>query len=292
MADAIRPELGALVRHVRASLEEAGKPDAALDARLLVEALTGAERAESVLDPRKAVSQDGMDAVLAALQRRLDGEPVHRILGAREFYGLTLTLSAGTLEPRPDTEVLVDLALPFAQAAAQKHGHCRLLDLGTGTGAIALALLRQESHATAVASDISADALATATRNADMNGVGERFQALQSRWFEAVEGQFHLIVSNPPYIPSSDIASLEREVRDYDPLAALDGGEDGLNAYRDIAAGCRTHLEEDGVVAVEVGHDQADAVEEIFVSQGLLLEQKARDLGGVMRALLFRVGKP
>lgn len=292
MADPVVPELGALLRHVRAALQAAATPDAALDARLLVEHLTGTSRTDAVLDPHQAVAQDKVDAVLAALSRRLAGEPVHRILGARDFYGLSLALSRETLEPRPDTEALVDLVLPAVQAAAAAQGTCRLLDLGTGTGAIALALLSQEPRAQAVASDISVDALATACANADINGVGERFSAVRSHWFDAIGGRFHVIVSNPPYIPSKDIASLERDVRDYDPLAALDGGDDGLDAYRLIAAGCKSHLEDNGVVAVEIGHDQAADVESIFEHQGLRLEQTARDLGGVMRALLFRVRKP
>ena len=279
--------LGPLLRHVRTSLEQAGKPEAALDARLLVEHFTGTDRADAITDPQRPVSEETVEAVLAALARRIGGEPVHRIIGAREFYGLRLTLSPGTLEPRPDTEALVDLILPFVRAAADRHGTCHILDLGTGTGAIALALLSQEPRAQAVGADISDDALATAAINADMTGNIGRFQAVRSHWYSEIEGRFHIIVSNPPYIASKDVLSLEREVRDHDPLAALDGGPDGLAAYRVIAAGAAQYLEEGGIAAVEIGHDQSDAVAGSFAAAGFRSAGRAQDLGGVVRALAF-----
>lgn len=281
------PTLGELVTHARRALGDAGIADAALDARLLVEHFTGTSRADALLDPQRPIAPEAGRAVQAALDRRIAGEPVHRIIGSREFYGMRLALSPATLEPRPDTEALVDLALPHLRAAAERHGRCRLLDLGTGTGAIALALLGQEPRATALATDISAEALATAAGNADMTGNKERFRTLQSDWFSAVEGRFHIIVSNPPYIVSKEIGTLEREVRDHDPLAALDGGPDGLAAYRRIAAGAAAHLEHDGVIAVEIGHDQEQAVEAIFARNGFARIGASRDLGGIIRALAF-----
>lgn len=292
MAEPVRPALGPLVRHLRAVLELAGKTDAALDARLIVEHVTGASRSEVVLEPDRIVPDAQVSQILAALDRRLAGEPVWRIIGHREFHGMRLHLSPGTLEPRPDTEALVDLALPFVRAAVERSGRCRILDLGTGTGAIALALLRAESRAEAIATDISPDALATATLNADINGIADRFRTLQSDWFGSVGGRFHVIVSNPPYIPTMVIPSLEREVREHDPLAALDGGPDGLNPYRVIAADAKRYLEDEGIVAVEVGHDQPDDVGQIFIREGFVPVSGADDLGGHRRALAFTVGKP
>lgn len=285
--ETVKPTLGALLTHVRGALQEAGQAEASLDARLLVEHFTGATRADSILDPGRAVDPGQAGAVQAALARRLAGTPVHRIIGERDFYGLRLKLSPGTLEPRPDTETLVDLVLPAMRAAAERHRACRVLDLGTGTGAIALALLREEPRATVVATDISRDALATASANADMNGLSDRFRPLVSDWFDEVEGRFHIIVSNPPYIASQEIAALPREVRENDPLAALDGGADGLDAYRAIAGGAAQHLEPAGVVAVEIGHDQADSVPAVFAEQGFVLAHAAADLAGVARALMF-----
>ena len=287
MAETVRPALGPLVRHLRAELEAAGKPDAALDARLIVEHFTGTTRTDAVLDPDRQVDEVSSQKILGALTRRLAGEPVHRIIRAREFYSLKLTLSPGTLEPRPDTEALVDLALPLVRRAVAATGSCRILDLGTGTGAIALALVSEEQHANVVAVDISDDALETASRNANINGLSARFSARKSDWYETVSERFHVIVSNPPYIPSTDIASLDREVREHDPLAALDGGTDGLDAYRKIAFGAADHLEVHGIVAVEIGFGQEVDVTTIFGSAGLELIAQAEDLAGRTRALAF-----
>jgi release factor glutamine methyltransferase len=226
-------------------------------------------------------------AVQDALDRRIAHEPVYRILGRRAFYGLDLRLSPATLEPRPDTEALVDLCLPFLRGRVAA-GNCRILDLGTGTGAIALALLSQIPEATAVGTDISAQALETAAANADINGMKDRFDPIVSDWFSAIEGQFSLIVSNPPYIPTEDIGMLAPEVRDHDPAKAPDGGTDGLDAYRRIAAGAAGHLEAGGRVAVEVGFDQRRAVSAIFEASGLAPIESARDLCGHERALMFR----
>lgn len=288
MAEADLPStLGPLLRHVRRVLEVAGVAEAALDARLIVEHATGATRTDLLLSPGRAVRPEGARAAAAMLERRLAGEPVFRILGHREFHGLRLALSPETLEPRPDTEALVDLALPHVRAMAARHGACRILDLGTGTGAVALALLKEEPLATALATDISQDALATAAANADMTGMATRFRTVRSDWFEAVEGQFHLVVSNPPYIASNEVELLAREVREHDPRAALDGGPDGLDAYRAIAAGVERHLEADGMVAVEIGIGQAHAVEAIFARHGFRLAERAEDLGGVLRVVAF-----
>lgn len=284
-----RPTLGPLIRHVRSVLEQAGKQSAALDARLLVEHFTGTSRTDAVLDPERVIPAEQVDKVLAALDRRLNGEPVHRIIGYREFYGLQLKISAETLEPRPDTESLVELALPYVRRIAEEKGSCSILDMGTGTGAIALALIHEEPRARALATDISPDALATAKSNADMNGVADRFETLRSSWYDNVDRRFDVIVSNPPYIPTDVITSLEREVRDFDPLAALDGGLDGLDAYRAIAAGAPEHLLEAGVVVVEVGYDQPDAVEAIFRARGFVLVEGADDLGGHRRSLAFKL---
>src|SRR5690606_33853747 len=284
-----RPTLGPLIRHVRSVLEQAGKQSAALDARLLVEHFTGTSRTDAVLDPERVIPAEQVDKVLAALDRRLNGEPVHRIIGHREFYGLQLKISAETLEPRPDTESLVELALPYVRRITDEKGSCSILDMGTGTGAIALALIHEEPRVRALATDISPDALATAKRNADINAVADRFETLRSSWYDNIDRRFDVIVSNPPYIPTDVIDSLEREVRDFDPLAALDGGPDGLDAYRAIAAGAPEHLLEAGVVVVEVGYDQPDAVEAIFRARGFVLVEGADDLGGHRRSLAFKL---
>lgn len=289
MADGRRSAtLGSLFAETRAILTKAGLADAALDARLIVEHFTATQRAQSLLEPDQHVDEAAADAVQSAVRQRLAGMPVHRILGFREFYGLAFELSPHTLEPRPDTEALVDLVLPFVRGIAQAAGGCDILDMGTGTGAIVISLLRHESAARGLATDISPEALATARRNADINGVGDRLDTMSSDWFADVEGRFHVIVSNPPYIPASEIAGLQREVRDHDPRAALDGGEDGLNAYRAIAKGAHACLKAQGCVAVEIGHEQKRDVEAIFGQEGFVLTAEAKDLAGRDRALLFQ----
>jgi release factor glutamine methyltransferase len=233
------------------------------------------------------VSTEAVAAARAALRRRIAHEPVHRILGRREFYGLDLKLSPATLEPRPDTETLVDLCLPFLRERAAERRNCRILDLGTGTGAVALALLSQIPGTTGLGTDISAEALETALSNANIIGLKGRFEGIVSDWFKAVDGRFTLIASNPPYIRTRDIEALALEVRDHDPVKALDGGMDGLDAYRTIAAGARRHLEEHGRVAVEIGFDQRQDVIAIFEVEGFELGRSARDFGGNERALMF-----
>jgi release factor glutamine methyltransferase len=281
------PALAALLRHARETLAQAGIADAALDARLIVEHFSGTTRTDAIARPDIPVSEAAAALVEAALRRRIAGESVHRILGHREFYGLRLALSAETLEPRPDTEILVDAMLPFVRSAVASHGNCRILDLGTGTGAIALALLATVEKTTAIGVDIAQDALATAGRNAKGLGLQDRFSTLRSDWFSNVNGRFHAIVSNPPYIRLADIAALQPEVRDHDPPAALSGGEDGLDAYRRIAQHAARHLERRGFLGVEIGYDQKDAVTRIFQGGGWRLAEARKDLGGQDRVLLF-----
>lgn len=277
--------LAELIREARSAL--ASSPTADLDARLLVEHFTETSRADAILRADRQIPPKQEAALRAALSRRVGGEPVHRILGWREFYGLKLGLSPETLEPRPDTETLVDAMIERLRRV-KAGGRCRILDLGTGTGAIGLALLSQLPGATVVATDISAEALATAAANAEALGLAPRFSTLQSDWFSAVEGRFHGIVSNPPYIKPRDYETLDRSVKDFDPVRALVGGDDGLDAYRKIAARAGSHLEPGGFVGVETGFDQREDVTAIFEAQDFSLVEAKDDLGGNHRVLVFR----
>ncbi|MDQ6432819.1 peptide chain release factor N(5)-glutamine methyltransferase [Mesorhizobium sp. LHD-90] len=276
-----------LLRVGREMFSAAGIDDPALDARLLVEHFTGTTRAHAIVSPRRPVEAAVAARVTAAFERRLAGEPVHRIIGFRAFYGLDLLISPATLEPRPDTETLVDAMLPFVRETAGRKGSCRILDLGTGTGAIALALLSEVEAAVATGVDVSRDALAAATENARRIGVTDRFTPLLSDWFENVSGRWDVIVSNPPYIPTESIAGLAREVRDHEPLKALDGGEDGLDAYRRIAGRAKNHLDADGRIGLEIGFDQKRSVTAVFVESGFVPAGSAKDLGGNDRVLIF-----
>jgi release factor glutamine methyltransferase len=292
MADTLPGTLGPLLRDARHRLAAAGVADPALDARLLVEHFSGTTRAQAITEPAQTVPAEAIAAIDAALRRRVAGEPVHRILGFREFYGLRLWLSPETLEPRPDTETLVEAILPFAMATAEQQGECRILDLGTGTGAIALALVSAVPGAVATGVDIAAGALATAMRNARDLGLAGRFETLESDWFTKVSGRYHVIAANPPYIPSRDIGNLQDEVRDFDPHLALDGGADGLGPYRIIAAEAAGFLETEGRIVVEIGHTQQSEVTNIFTAAGYRLADAFRDLGGNDRVLVFERAKP
>ncbi|RWN43285.1 MAG: peptide chain release factor N(5)-glutamine methyltransferase [Mesorhizobium sp.] len=283
--------LGPLLREARARLGTT-VDDPALDAGLIVEHFSGTTRTQAIADPERRLGAGIVAEIDAALRRRAGGEPVHRILGYREFYGLRLSLSPETLEPRPDTETLVEAILPFVKAVAAREGGCRILDLGTGTGAIALALLSAVPTASATGVDLSAGALATAASNAGKLGLADRFTALQSDWFEKVSGRYHVITANPPYISSEDIGNLQDEVRNFDPRLALDGGADGLNPYRTIAAEAARFLETEGRIAVEIGHTQRNEVCEIFAAAAYMPGGVFRDLGGNDRVIVFERIKP
>ncbi|CAN5401192.1 peptide chain release factor N(5)-glutamine methyltransferase [soil metagenome] len=275
--------LESLWREGRARLERARISSSSLDARLLLQACAAVPHARMISDPSLEIGADIADVYRGFIARREEREPVSRILGEREFYGRAFAVTPATLDPRPDTETVVDEAL--CHIAARQPA--RILDLGTGTGAIVVTLLAERPQARGVASDISADALAVAKRNASWHGVASRLDFVLANWFAGLAGTFDLIVSNPPYIPTGEIAALGREVRDFDPGGALDGGCDGLDAYRAIAAGARHYLARAGVVCVEIGEGQATDIEALFGENGYSVVSRRGDLGGHVRCLAF-----
>ncbi len=262
-----------------------------LDARLLLGAalgldLTGLAKAAA----RRLAPQDA--ARLAGYaQRRIAGEPVARILGVKEFWGLALQLSATTLVPRPDTETVVDAALQMMGPPARKSP-LRIADIGTGTGALLLALLSEWPHAFGVGSDIDEQALRMAAANARRLNLADRAAFVTCNYTEALQGPFDLIVSNPPYIPTQEIAALAAEVRDHDPRRALDGGTDGLDAYRILAPEAVRLLAPEGMLLVEVGQNQADEVEELMAAAGLERLPRRADLAGIPRVVTGRKQRP
>lgn len=280
--------LGQLLANIRFELRKADIDSAELDARLLVQHYTNATLTDFVTRADTQVTADIVEIAHLALQRRLTGEPVHRIIGEREFYGLNFKLNADTLEPRPDTEALIGLALPFLEKKAAQKGYADFLDMGTGTGAIAVTLLHEVREARGVAVDVAAGALVAARINAHMAGVSSRLAVLHSNWFDAVRGKYDLIISNPPYIPAKTVLELDTEVKDFDPRLALDGGSDGLDFYRSLAKQGSAHLHVDGMISVEIGAGQADDVQAIFAGTGFQLAGIAEDLAGHKRALSFK----
>lgn len=281
------PTVSETLAEVRRRFIEAGISDPVTDARLLVAGLLKFSSTEMLSRGNERLAEEKVALITAGVERRLAHEPVHRILGEREFYGLPLSLSEGTLEPRPDTEILVDTMLPFLRGLAKTERHLHILDIGTGTGAICLALLSECPEASGIGSDVSADALSTAKSNAERNGLGERFEVVQSSWFQNISGTFHAIVSNPPYIASNVIANLAPEVTKFDPAAALDGGPDGLDAYKAIAKDAARFMRPDGVIGLEIGYDQRNDVTAVFEAAGFQCVGSAKDYGQNDRVLVF-----
>ena len=279
--------LGQILAEARRRFEEAGLATAVTDARQLILHLLDLRPVDLITNDRRPLTADELALVEDGIRRRLNREPVFRIVGRRDFYGLELGLSKDTLEPRPDTEVLVDVVLPHLARISSSKGEARIIDLGTGTGAIALALISQVANCRAVGVDLSVDALETADANAKNLGLSSRFETVRSHWFESVDGRFDLILSNPPYIRSGVVGMLDPEVRLFDPILALDGGEDGLSAYRMIASQAVKHLEPGGLIGLEIGFDQKQDVIKIFQSSGFKLLESRQDFGGNDRVLVF-----
>jgi release factor glutamine methyltransferase len=262
---------------------------AELDARILVGAALGLDLTGLISAASRMLTADESIRLEDLASRRLAGEPVARILAVKEFWGLPLRLSAKTLVPRPDTETVVELALEMLRALPNPDRTLRIADLGTGSGAILLALLSELADAYGIGTDISEDALQTAHHNAVDLGLADRAGFVCCDYAAALSGPFDLMISNPPYIRSSDIAGLATEVRDHDPLAALDGGTDGLDAYRTLIPQAARLLAPQGVLAVEAGASQASAIGELMTAAGLTHERPAKaDLAGVLRAVACR----
>jgi release factor glutamine methyltransferase len=278
--------VGSAWRRVRDLFRRAGIDTAELDARLFAEAAFEMDRLELVNREREEVPEKYLKALEAFAERRLKGEPVVRILGEKEFWGLSFKLNAATLVPRPETELLVERGLEVIGALDKAH----ILDLGTGTGCIPISLLTEYSDLTAVAVDLSTEALEMARFNANRHGVGSRFTTLRGSWFDPLEPgeRFDLITSNPPYIESADIAGLMPEVREHDPRLALDGGADGLAAYRAIAAEVGLFLAAEGVLLLEIGASQGRAVGDILAGAGLADIEVVPDLSGRDRMVMAR----
>jgi release factor glutamine methyltransferase len=262
---------------------------AELDARILLGAALGLDLTGIISAAALPVAAAEAARLEDLACRRLAGEPVARILGFREFWGLRLQLTAATLVPRPDTETVVELALELLRAGPARDRPLRIADLGTGSGAILVALLSELPDASGIGTDISAAALRTASANARDLGLAGRAAFVACDYAAALSGAFDLIVSNPPYVRSAEIAGLATEVRDHDPLAALDGGADGLDAYRALIPPAARLLAPGGVLATEVGHNQGPDVERLMMAAGLTLQGLPKpDLAGTARAVAGR----
>jgi release factor glutamine methyltransferase len=288
----LRGALAALARDFRS----AGLTTPDLDARLLALEACRATREDYVLNPERPLAAEEAGRLAQYRARRLAREPVSRILGTRDFWGRRFRVTPAVLDPRPETETLIEAVLELANAEGLTRAPLKILDLGTGSGAILLTLLAELPSAWGVGADIGEDALAVARDNARRLGVAGRACFARADWAEPFGGSFDLIVSNPPYISSGEIAGLDREVRDYDPPAALDGGAGGLDAYRRIAETALPLLAANGSIFLEAGDGQADAIIRIFAERlgppGLAGARVRRDLAGINRVVAIKRQMP
>lgn len=282
--------LGSVLLAATRRLAAAGVDSPRRDARLLAAHALGLDSREAILWPERPLSVSERCAVQAAIARRAAREPVSRIIGQRGFWTLTLGLNPDTLDPRPDSEAVIEAALA---TVADRKASLTVLDLGVGSGCLLLALLSELPNATGVGVDISPGAVAMASRNAAAAGLAARV-CLQTGdwglgdWRKGVKGSFDLVLSNPPYIPDGEIETLAPEVAAFDPRRALAGGADGLDAYRILAPQVVAVLRPQGVAVLEVGSGQADAVRTLLEAAGLEFIGVHPDLSGVERCVLMR----
>ena len=272
------------MRLLAEAFTRAGIDDATIDARLLLCAAAGFDHSALIRDPDLPIEEEAAELALAMARRRLAREPVSRILGERSFWSFDLLVTPAVLDPRPDTETVVDGAL---EVLAERQGQAlSILDLGTGSGALLCALLDVFAQAQGLGVDISKEACAVARENLARCDLAPRGQVRQGSWEASLPGPFDLVVSNPPYIETAALARLDPEVRLHDPLLALDSGPDGLTAYRDICALLPALVAPGGFAIFEVGQGQAEAVAALMTSQGFADVRAKRDLAGVERAVM------
>ena len=268
----------------RQRLQAAGIDGAALDARLLLGKAAGIDMSALIAGSRNMLPTETIAAFDAFCDRRARHEPVARILGTKEFRGLSLALNEATLVPRPETEILVDAALDQVGRSAGRP--LRICDLGTGSGAILIALVHELDRATGIGVDISRPALDIALVNARRHGVADRIGFIPGDFSVPFDEAFDMVVANPPYIRQGDLAGLDREVRDYGPVLALDGGPDGMAALRIIAAHLPGLLKPGGTAFVEIGAGQGDSVAALFTAHGLEIRAIRPDLAGIERVVI------
>ena len=286
-----KQEARTILQTLEQAMDAVGIVSAKTDARCLLGLALGREvqvLPHEVLSPLDTACQQYLSAVL---ERRLAGEPVSRIRGWREFWSLRFAISTSTLDPRPDSETVIEAAVSWAISKSAKTGPLRCLDLGTGTGCLLLALLSELPQSTGIGIDLSLDAIGVAAANADSLGLGKRAHFHQHNFCDDLSnfGRFDIILSNPPYIPTADIACLEVDVKSFDPALALDGGIDGMGCWQGLLPRLGETLSEEGAAFVEVGIGQKAAVVQLAANANLELVKSYRDLSNVIRCLQFGI---
>jgi release factor glutamine methyltransferase len=241
---------------------------------------------EQILFGNLNLNQNQLADFLCLIERRIKREPVSHITGKREFFGNEFAINSFALDPRPDSETLIEAA----QSHFDKESFLEILELGVGSGCLILTLLKFFVNSRGLAIDINEEALKVAIHNSERFNLQNRCQFFLSNWFENVDKKlkFDLIISNPPYIPTHDIANLQNEVKDYEPLIALDGGKDGLECYRQIALNAEKFLKKNGMLILEIGQNQENEVTKLFKENGLNFIESKKDLAGIIRCLIFK----
>ncbi len=258
---------------------------ARLDARLLLQHVLGITHEQLLLKKQSVMPPEACSEYHALIERRYSGEPIAKIIGKKAFWKSDFITNAHTLDPRPDSETLIELVL---ETLSPNKAPSNILDFGTGTGCLLLSLLGEYKKANGLGVDISPQALEVAERNARDLMLHDRAQFIQSEWGEQISGEFDVIISNPPYIEREAIQKLARDVREFDPMSALDGGEDGYDDYRKLAPYCAQLLTAKGVVFFEIGQGQEQKVESIMAQHGFYLVASKKDIAGIIRALAFQ----
>jgi release factor glutamine methyltransferase len=279
--------LSELQKKITKILAEGGIETNSLDARIILREIFNFDEKELILNSDLILSESKISKVQKIITRRLNFEPVSKIFGKRDFYNSTFSISDDVLDPRPETENIVEIANNFIL----EKGYESFIDLGTGSGCIILSILKENKNLTAVGVDISIDAINIAKKNSKDMNLEKRSSFLVSNWLSSVYNSYDLIISNPPYIPSDEIITLSKTVKNFDPLISLDGGQDGLECYKEIAQDINRVINKNGRVILEIGYNQAHDVVKIFESKEFKLLKIYNDINGLNRILTFESKK-
>ena len=268
-------------------LFDSGIETSSLDSRIILKEVFCFDEKELILNSKLIVTKNKISEAYKILARRISGEPVSKIFGKRDFYESTFLISEDVLDPRPETELIIEIANNFIL----DKGYKNFIDLGTGSGCIILSILKDNKSLRAIGIDISNKAINIAQKNCSNLNLEKQATFLVSNWLSKVSGSYDLIISNPPYIPSKDVDALSANVKNYDPLISLDGGEDGLKCYRQIAEDINRVIGKNGRVVLEIGYNQAEDVIKIFESKDFIFLDKYIDINGLDRILTFESKK-
>jgi len=261
-----------------------GIETAELDARLILKEILSFDDKELIINENYNIPERFIKEIFAIGERRLKGEPISKIFKKRNFYKSTFIISNDVLDPRPETELIVEIANNFIKKNEVKN----ILDLGTGSGCILLSILKENKMINGLGIDLSKEAINIAQKNSKKLQLDKQSNFLISNWMEAINFKYDIVVSNPPYIASKEIEKLSKEVKNFDPFLSLDGGDDGLNCYRVIVKDLKRVINKNAIIIIEIGYNQSNSVEEIFKNNDFKLLKKYNDINGLDRVLTFQ----